>query len=95
MREPCNIRLWGASLDAQPGDALDCTIGGPCWPSSRGDAITATVVECPSSYSSLTACIEGLRVDSGYRVSRDLFESAEVEFFINRDGRACTSLWWK
>jgi hypothetical protein len=95
MSESCNIRLWGASLDAQSGDALDCTIGGPWWPRARGDAIAATVVECPSSYHSLKARIEGLRIHPNYRASRDLFECAEVEFFINRNGRACTSLWWK
>ena len=95
MTDSCNICLWNASRDAQPGDALDCTIGGPYWPRTRGDAIPATVVECPSSYHHLTARIEGLRVDNGYRVSRDLFESAVVEFGINDNGRACTSLWWK
>lgn len=94
MRESCNIRLWGASRDAQPGDILDCTIGGPFWPASRADAIPATVVECPSGYHSLKARLEGLRIDANHRVSRDLFESAEVEFFININGQACTLLWW-
>ena len=95
MTDSCNLRLWDASRDAKPGDVLDCTIGDVYWPPARGDAIPATVTECPSSYGSLKARIVGLRDHGNARVSRDLFEAADVEFFINRDGRACTSLRWE
>jgi len=84
----CYIRLIDAKRDAKPGDALNCT--------TNGVDTVATVTECPSRLTgTLNARIEGLQEHKLGKVSRDLFGSVEVEFFINRDGRACTALWWK
>lgn len=83
----CYVRLTDARRDASPGDTLSCT--------TNGVDTVATVTECPSSYGSLKARVEGLQEHELGKVSRDLFRSTEVELFINRDGRACSALWWK
>lgn len=85
----CDICLIGVCLPVEKYQELCCTVDGV--------AHSAQAIEYPTGeyHRMVKVRVDGLQEVKGRKVTPNLFENIEIEFFVNMDGAAKTSVRWK